>query len=305
MCIGTRVRLMKGNSRTKLSVRPTCLSLVCFSLVAGCSQVDAPDESALERIRRTGTIRVGYANEAPFAYMDSASKRLTGEAPEILRVVMARLGVEKVEGVLTEFGSLIPGLKARRFDVIGAGMYITPERCDQIAFSNPSYVIGEAFVVVRGNPLALHSFEDVAKHDSAKLGVMAGAVEHGYARSIGIPEDRIVVFPDNASGLDGVRARRTDAFAATSLTVQDLLTKANDPRVERAVPFIDPAIDGKSVRGFGAFGFHSEDTDLLEAFNSELAGFIDTEEHLKLVAPFGFTDANVPKNVTAAVLCGQ
>lgn len=284
------------------------LLVVSILVVSGCSLATAPTvpgETTLDRIRREGVVRVGYANEAPYAYMDTAAGRLTGEAPEILRVIMDRLGVAEVEGVLTEFGSLIPGLKARRFDVIAAGMYITPERCGQIAFSNPSYVIGEAFVVPKGNPLHLHSFEDVAGHATAKLGVMAGAVEHGYARDIGVPENRIVVFPDNISGLDGVRAGRVDAFAATSLTVNDMLTKANDGRVERAEPFTDPVIDGESIKGYGAFGFHIEDAELREAFNNELATFIGSPEHLELVAPFGFTEVNIPRGITAADLCGR
>lgn len=262
------------------------------------------DETALERIQREGVIRVGYANEAPYAFMDSEAGKLTGEAPEILRAVMDELGVDKVEGVLTEFGALIPGLKAKRFDIIAAGMYITPQRCEQIAFSDPTYVIGEAFIVEKGNPLGLHSYEDVREHDSATIGVMAGAVEHGYAKDIGIPEDRIIVFPDNVSGLDGVRSGRVDAFAATSLTVNDLLSKRNDDSIERAEPFTDPVIDGESVRGYGAFGFRPENDALREAFNAELANFLGTPEHLDLVRPFGFTDVNLPKDVTAAQLCG-
>lgn len=262
------------------------------------------DETALDRIQREGVVRVGYANEAPYAFMDSAQGKLTGEAPEILRAVMDELGVDKVEGVLTEFGALIPGLKAKRFDIIAAGMYITPARCKQIAFSDPTYVIGEAFIVKSGNPLGLHSYEDVRDHDSATIGVMAGAVEHGYAKDIGIPEGRIIVFPDNVSGLDGVRSGRVDAFAATSLTVNDLLSKTRDQNIEKADPFTDPVIDGESVRGYGAFGFHPADDTLREAFNAELAEFLGTPEHLDLVRPFGFTEDNLPQDVTAAQLCG-
>lgn len=264
-----------------------------------------PGESTLARIQREGVVRVGYANEAPYAYMDSSANRLTGEAPEILRAVMTELGVDKVEGVLTEFGSLIPGLKANRFDIIAAGMYITPERCEQIAFSNPTYVIGEAFVVRQGNPVGLHSYEDVANHNSATIGVMAGAVEHGYAKAIGIPQERIIVFPDNISGLDGVRAGRVDAFAGTSLTIQDLLSKSSGGDIERAMPFTDPVIDGKSVRGYGAFGFRKDDSELLGAVNETLAGFLGTQEHLELVKPFGFNETNSPDGVTADALCAR
>ncbi len=289
---------------TRLMAIPTLLGMVTM---AACTPDtgNLPGENTLARIQREGVIRVGYANEAPYAYMDSGTGTLTGEAPEIIRHVMKELGVTKVEGVLTEFGALIPGLQANRFDVIAAGMYITPERCGQIAFSNPTYTIGESFVVPKGNPLGLSSFESIASHDTATIGVMAGAVEHGYAKKLGIPTERIIVFPDNISGLDGVRSGRVDAFAATSLTVQDLLKKSTSDDVERAAPFTDPVIDGESVRGYGAFGFRTSDTALRDEVNGILQDYIGSDAHLELVRPFGFTELNTPGDVTAADLCAK
>ena len=294
--------------RRLVRVAAACLPIV--ALLPGCgapgSVPGGPEgESTLDQIRRTGVVRVGYANEAPYAYMDSSAGELTGEAPEILRVLMNRMGVDEVEGVLTEFGSLIPGLKAKRFDVIAAGMYITPERCKQIAFSNPSYTIGEAFVVKAGNPLGLHSYDDVAKHEAATLGVVAGTVERGYARETLIPDDRVIVFPDPPSALAGVVAGRVDAYAGTSLTIQDLMNKSGNGKLERAEPFTDPVVGGETIRGYGAFGFRKEDHALCDAFNAELGKFIGTPEHSETVKPFGFTENELPGEVTAADLCGR
>jgi polar amino acid transport system substrate-binding protein len=273
-------------------------------LAVSCNQ-DATDESTLERIKRTGVVRVGFANEAPYAYVESESGDLTGEAPVVARRVFRQLGVGQLEGVLTEFGSLIPGLKANRFDIIAAGMYITPERALEILFSEPTYCISEAFIVASGNPQSLHSYEDVANHESARLGVVAGTVERGYARSVGVPDERVVVLPDAPSALEAVRTERIDAYAGTSLTVQYLLDRADDARLERAVPFSDPLIDGQTVRGCGAFGIRLEDTDLQEAVNQALAAFLGTPEHLELVKPFGFTAAELPGEVRTADLIGK
>ena len=136
------------------------------------------------------------------------------------------MGINQVEGVLTEFGSLIPGLQARRFDIIAAGMYVTPERCGQAAFSNPTYGVSQAMLVKQGNPKNLHSYEDAAKNPEARLGVVVGAIESDYAASLKVPPDRTVVFPDAVSALAGVQAGRADAYAATALTVNDLMGKA-------------------------------------------------------------------------------
>ena len=47
-----------------------------------------------------------------------------------------KIGVTKFDGVIVNFGSLIPGLTANRFDVVVAGMAIRPERCAQIHSPN-------------------------------------------------------------------------------------------------------------------------------------------------------------------------
>lgn len=290
---------------------PTHLRVVIVAaavLLGACSQdSDESGSSAstttLQSAMQSGTMRVGFANEAPYAYIDSASNRLTGEAPAIARIILKRLGVEEIEGVLTEFGSLIPGLQAKRFDIIAAGMYVLPKRCKQVAFSNPTYGIGQAFLVKSGNPKGLRSYEDLAEHGDAILGVVAGAVERNYARKTAIPDARVKVFPDAPSAFAGVAAGRIDAYAGTSLTVQDILSKTADASLERATPFTDPVIDGKSVRGFGAFAFRQEDQSLVDAFNRELTTFLGTPEHLELVKPFGFTDQELPGDVTAAQLC--
>ncbi|KMP10536.1 amino acid ABC transporter substrate-binding protein [Candidatus Nitromaritima sp. SCGC AAA799-A02] len=267
------------------------------------NQATSPSQTTLARGKAENFLRVGYANEAPYAYYDPEQDRLTGEAPEIARHVLRKMGITHIEGILTEFGALIPGLKAKRFDIIAAGMYITPERCKEVAFSNPTYGVGEGFIVKKDNPKTLHSYENVVEQEKAKLGVVAGTVEISYAKTLGIPDKRLLIFPDALSALAGVQTGRVDAFAATSLTIQTLLNKAKDETIERARPFHDPVIDGKIITGYGAFAVRKKDQDLLEALNQGLVDFIGSQEHVQLVRPFGFTQSELPGDVTADRLC--
>lgn len=103
------------------------------------------------------------------------------------------------------------------------------------------------------------------------------------------------------SGMAGVKSGRTDAFAGTFLTIQEIASK--DKEVEQAMPFKEPAINGKSAKGYGAFGFRKEDKDLLKEFNSHLKVFIGTEEHLKTIIPYGFTREQFPGDITTKTLC--
>ncbi|WP_119300631.1 ectoine/hydroxyectoine ABC transporter substrate-binding protein EhuB [Dongia deserti] len=257
-------------------------------------------ETTLERAKEQGFIRVGFANEAPFGYA-TPDGQLTGEAPEVAKAVLAKIGIPQVDGVLTEFGSLIPGLKAGRFDIIAAGMFINPKRCAEIAFSEPSYGIGQAMLVTKGNPKGVKDFSTFASNKDLKLAVMSGAVEVGYAKDAGIPQGQLLVLPDQSSLLAAVQSGRADGAALTALSIADMAKKGEG--VESTTPFGEVA--GKSVKGHGGFGFRKEDKDLLDAFNAELKKFIGSPEHIALVTPIGFGKDYLPNKTTEQLCKGE
>jgi polar amino acid transport system substrate-binding protein len=211
------------------------------------------------------------------------------------------MGIAQVDGVLTEFGSLIPGLQAGRFDIIAAGMFITPKRCEQIQFSEPTYGIGQAFLVSEGNPKGIKDYSSIADNSDLKLAVMAGAVESGYARDSGIGLGQLVMLPDQSSLVKAVQAGRADAAALTANSIADMASK--NEGVESTEPF--GTVAGQSVVGHGAVGFRKDDTDLYEAFNAELKKFIGSEEHIALVTPFGFGKGFLPSKSTAELCAGS
>jgi polar amino acid transport system substrate-binding protein len=275
-------------------------AVAALAFAAALAAAPAIAQSTLEQAKANGYIRVGFANEAPFGFA-TPDGTLTGEAPEVAKAVLARMGINEVDGVLTEFGSLIPGLKAGRFDIIAAGMFVNPQRCNEIAFSEPSYGIGQAMLVPAGNPKGIVDYSTFVENDELKLAVMAGAVEASYANDAGVGLGQLVTLPDQSSLVAAVQAGRADAAALTALSIQEMARKADG--VESTKPFGEVA--GKSVKGHGAFGFRKEDTDLLEAFNAELAKFIGTPEHIALVEPFGFGADYLPNKTTAELCAGE
>ncbi|WP_324710899.1 ectoine/hydroxyectoine ABC transporter substrate-binding protein EhuB [Pseudomonas citronellolis] len=274
------------------------LGLACTLLVGLAASFASQAETTLERIQSTGTVRIGYANEAPFAYTETSGK-VTGESPEIATKVFAAMGVKKVEPVLTEWGALIPGLRAGRFDVIAAGMYITPPRCRQVIFTDPHYQIPDTLLVKRGNPKNLHSYADVAKNPDVRLAIMSGTAELGYARAEGVSDDQIVQVPDTTAQLQAVRAGRADASVGTALTMKGLAAKGGDS-VEAIADFKD---DPAHI-GYGALAFRPEDKDLRDAVNQQLKKWLGSDEHLQTVKPFGFDKSNLTDK-SAAELCKQ
>ena len=298
-------KTLRGASRLTKMGCAALLVLLALSgaLVQRARRTEAPALDTLSRAKAGSAVRLGIANEAPYGYLDTARGRVTGEAPELARAVLARLGITEVTAVATEFRSLIPGLRAGRFDVIAAGMYVTPARCAEVAFSDPTYRIGAALMVRAGNPLSLHSYADVARDERAVLGLVSGAIEQSYAEAAGVPATRVLALKDASAAVDALRAGHIAAYAGTSLTVRDLLRKAQANDLELAEPFSQPVVDGQEVYGYGALAFRVADVRLRDAFDLELRRFLGSREHLALVEPFGFTASELPAGKRARELC--
>lgn len=262
-----------------------------------------PEMSTLERVRAEGVVRVGFANENPYAFA-KADGTLSGEAVEVAREIFNRMGIAEMEGVLTTFGSLIPGLQAGRFDVITAGMYVKPERCEQVLFADPEYTIGEALVVAAGNPFDLHSYEDVAANPDVRVGTGTGYFEEQYMLDVGVSADQISLFPDDPSGMAALQAGQIDAWTGTAPTLAKLLETTGDAGFELADPFTQPIIDGASVAGFGAAAFRFEDADFRNAFNQELQNMKDEGVLVEVIGVFeGFGEHSLPGDTTVTDLC--
>ncbi|AFQ45231.1 ectoine/hydroxyectoine ABC transporter substrate-binding protein EhuB [Desulfosporosinus meridiei] len=282
---------------TTLSVFILAVSLVgCGS--AAKSDNPAPKEaSTLEKAKQQGYITVGFANEAPYAYATPDGK-LTGEAVEVSRAILKKLGINEMNGVLTEFGSLIPGLNANRFDMITAGMWINADRAKQVNFANPDYQIGEGIAVKAGNPLNLHSYEDIAANAQVKVGAMSGSAEIKELTAIGVKDSQIVSVPDQPSALAALQSGRVNVITMSGPALQSVLDTAKDSGIERVKEFTQPVIDGKSVVGYGAAVLRKADVDFLEAYNKELAAMEKSGELLEIIKPFGFTEENLPGGIT-------
>ncbi|GAA2580546.1 ectoine/hydroxyectoine ABC transporter substrate-binding protein EhuB [Actinomadura fulvescens] len=269
-----------------------------------CTTTDPKKEKAsggtLERARKQGYIQVGYANESPYGFTTSDGK-LTGEAPELAKVIFKELGINEVRGVQVDFNGLIPAVQARRFDAIAAGMFINPDRCSKIIFADPEYIAKTAFMVPKGNPKGLKNFDDAIKQ-KVRVGVMKGAAEADYAAKLGVAKGNIKPFPDGPGAFDGLRAGRCDCIALTRISLMDLLSKhKNDPF--EVTPAFDVIINGKEQSGAGGFGFRKADTDLVQAFNGKLAELKKSGRLLQILQPFGFSQAEMPGDRTAAEFC--
>lgn len=277
--------------------------LACLLLAIGCP-VPGQAETTLQKIKALNTVRLGFTNEAPFAYT-TPDGQLTGVVIDVLRPIFLKMGVQDFDGGLTTFGSLIPGLKAGRFDLVTSSIYIKPERCAQVAFAEPLYVLGDGVAVKAGNPKDIHSYEDVARDPSLKLAyTVGGSGITDNAKAMGVRDEQLVAVPDDPSGYAAIKAGRVDGFANPATILESELRSLADAGLERASPFQQPVVDGKPRYGFASFAVRLEDQDLLAEINRHLAELRAAPEFAAILNKYGFTkDDMVPDGVTTAKIC--
>ncbi|MBO8172285.1 MAG: ectoine/hydroxyectoine ABC transporter substrate-binding protein EhuB [Bacillaceae bacterium] len=299
---------------------PVILVAFLFALAVGCGnnatteegtsgetgggEGEAAAQSKLDELREAGVVRVGFANEAPYAYEENGE--LKGAAVEIAKAVFNELGIEKVEGHLAQWDQLIPGLKAQKFDAITAGMAILPKRCKQVDFSQPTVKYGEGLIVKKGNPLDLHSYEDIAANPDVKVIVMSGATENDFLVQAGVSEDQISNAPDIAATLSAVQAGRADATTATEMTVKKAVQEmGEDSGLEYVTDFEQPDVPG--VPSYGGTAFHPDHDDLREAYNAKLKELRDNGTIANIFEDLPlWGEENIPEDgVTTEQLCQE
>ncbi|NMT62213.1 transporter substrate-binding domain-containing protein [Marinobacter orientalis] len=99
---------------------------VALSMMAGVAQAQERD------------LRIAFdVPYAPFEYKDDDGE-LTGFEVELAEAMCEEMNAD-CEFVIQAWDGMIPGLMARKFDLIMSSMSITPERAERVLFSEPYY----------------------------------------------------------------------------------------------------------------------------------------------------------------------
>ena len=116
---------------------------VCTLTLSGCNQSqDGADKKATDVADNTSAtgevLRIGTEGAyAPFNYTN-ADGSLGGFDVEIANALCADMKVT-CEITAQDWDGIIPGLKAGKYDAIIAAMSVTPERSQQVAFTDPYF----------------------------------------------------------------------------------------------------------------------------------------------------------------------
>lgn len=288
----TRHRILRAIGVTTAGLLLAGTFAACTATTPGGGGEPA-DVNTLERGMADGYLRVGIANEPPYTQVN-ADGSVHGAAPDVLRAVLQTMGIEEIQGVITPYDAMIPGLNADRWDVVAAGLFMKQSRCEAVAYSEPVIVSTESFGVPIGNPKDVTTIQDVLDNPELKIAVLTGGFEEGILKTAGVPAEQQVLVKDSRSGMEAVTANRADAFLLPTLSLRSLVEQ--DPSIEVTAPIEDAPRTGSGA------AFRKTDTELLDAYNEALAAFKETPEFGEILTEWGF-DPEVVEGVTAEELC--
>jgi polar amino acid transport system substrate-binding protein len=207
---------------------PTFAPTASAQAPAGCTPRVANSE-----LVKPGTLVMSINPTLPPLQFVNAQGQLQGLRFD-LGVELARRLCLTPEWVRIEFSAMIPGLAARRWDMINSGTFFTPARAEimqMLRYENAAV----AFSAARGNPLNIRTPDDLA---GRTVGVELGGFEEGRTRALsadlvsrGKPAINIRTFDNFAIAFQALRAGQVEAVTSVDAVAAEYDQRGDFPRV--------------------------------------------------------------------------
>jgi len=193
---------------------------VALSTLAIASSVRAQPKIAPPNIIKAGTLVMSInPTLPPLQYVDDKGQ-LQGMRVELANECCKRLGLAP-EYIRTEFATMIPGLAAKRWDMINTGIFFTEER-SKLMYMVPNEQAAISFLAAKGNPLGMKTVEDLA---GRKISVELGGIEERRTREVadmvakkGLKPVTVMTFNNFAEAFQALKAGQSDAATSIDAT---------------------------------------------------------------------------------------
>lgn len=178
------------------------------------SEATNPTEASEKNESATGdnVLRIGTEGAyAPFNYTN-ADGTLGGFDIEIANAICADMQVS-CETIAQDWDGIIPGLKAGKYDAIVAAMSVTPEREQQVAFTDPYFSNTLVFLAKKDSSFDPSNSDDINAHSIAaqRSTISSQWLENAY------PEANMKLYDTLSNAFLDLGSGRVDAMISDKL----------------------------------------------------------------------------------------
>lgn len=201
---------MKINYLWKLAV------LIGTAAAMSLGPVQAQEGDTLSRVEERGVVRIGVlADFPPYGTVD-ASGAPVGFDVSMAKEIAERLDVE-LDLIAVTGPNRIPYLQTDRLDIIVAALSVTPERSEQVLFSD--VYAGERTVLYARTDLDIAEYADLAGHS---VGVLRASVQDTHLTENAPDDADIRRFDETSAVYQAVIADQLDAAGIGQIVADEI-----------------------------------------------------------------------------------
>jgi len=193
--------------------------IILLISLAGVSQA-----STLEKVLKTGTIRIGVSLFEPWA-IKNKNGELNGFEIQIAKQLAKDLGANP-EFRVVEWENLIDVLESKEIDIIISGMAITPERALRINFSNPYASSGISLAACISQTKDMEALEEL-NNSKVTIGAVSNTVSEQLAGQV-FGKAKIKSFVRSEDAISAILEGEIHALVESSPVPQFLAMKYPD-----------------------------------------------------------------------------
>lgn len=249
------------NATKNLSLALSAMTLV---LSAGMANADQLADIKAKGVLTCGTL----GTSEPFSFPDPKTREIQGYDVDFCKAVAKSLGV-KLELKPIAVAARIPELQQGRVDVVIANLGWSPERAQQIGFSE-QYFASEQKVAARKES-GYTNLKDLA---GKRISATKGSSSELAVRKA-IPTATTVTFQDPPSGFLAMQQGKVDGFALSELS---LVKYQQQSEASSPVVILEP---GLMLEPWG-IGMRKEESGMIKHVNSLLASMEKSGEAVQI-----------------------
>ena len=213
---------------------------------------------------------------APWSFVDEQGK-LTGWDVDIANALCEQMKV-KCEIIAQEWDGIIPGLNAKKYDMIVASMSVNEKRKQQVAFTKKYKNSTSQFIAAKG------SFPDTSPAALAgkRIGVQRGSSQDAYLTDKYKDSD-IVRYDKTSDPEMDLVAGRVDLILANRVTeLSGFLTRPEAANLA----LVGQEYSGGPLGDGNAIAVRKDDTELLQEVNDAIDALIANGTYDKITAKY-------------------